>query len=162
MKNIKSPEFVRQAEEFNRVFDKPVNAKPCMPEKHLWMFVYNFIKEELEEYKVACENGDVVEAADAIGDITYVSLGNGSLYHGFQNHILDVYNEIHSSNMSKLCKTKQEAEETKKIRSEEHKTPCHIEEKQGYFIVYRSHDRKVMKSINYRRPNLKRILNEPR
>jgi hypothetical protein len=65
---------------------------------------------------------------------------------------------VHQSNMSKLCKTLEEAEETRDLRSQEQGEPCHIEQKEGYWVVLRSSDRKVMKSVNYFRPNLKAIL----
>lgn len=151
--------FVSEVEEFNNTFGKssPEPNVPKIPNKSDWMFVYNFILEELNEYKEACENGDVVGALDALCDITYVSLGNGTLTHGFKEQILPAYAEVHASNMSKACKTVTEAEETILVRSKEH-GPCHYEEHNGYFIVYRSSDRKVMKSINYTKPNLEQFL----
>ena len=79
--------FVDEVEEFNQTFGKPNNYKPTIPEKKEWMFVYNFIMEELEEYKAACEKGDIVEILDALADITYVSLGNGTMLHGLKDKI---------------------------------------------------------------------------
>ena len=55
--------------------------------KKEWQFVYDFILEELEEYKEACEKGDIVGILDALCDITYVSLGNGTLLHGLKSKI---------------------------------------------------------------------------
>ena len=66
--------FVDEVQEFNETFGKPNNYEPTIPSKKEWMFVYDFIKEELEEYKEACEKGDIVEILDALCDITYVSL----------------------------------------------------------------------------------------
>jgi len=62
--------------------------------------------------------------------------------------------------MSKSCATQEEAEETIKVRSEEKGHPCHWEQIGDRYIVYRSSDRKVMKSINYFAPNLKQFLEE--
>ena len=62
--------------------------------------------------------------------------------------------------MSKLCTSLEEAEETRDLRSEQQGEPCHIEENGDYWVVLRSRDRKVMKSVNYFRPNLRAILNE--
>jgi hypothetical protein len=45
--------FVSEVEEFNATMGKPNNYEPVIPEENEWMFVYNFILEELEEYK-AC------------------------------------------------------------------------------------------------------------
>jgi hypothetical protein len=71
--------FVSEVEEFNAIMGKPNNYTPNIPDEKEWMFVYNFILEELEEYKHACETGNIVEVLDALCDITYVSLGNGAM-----------------------------------------------------------------------------------
>ena len=76
--------FVNEVEEFNDTFGKPNNYEPVIGEKKEWQFVYDFILEELEEYKEACEKGDIVGILDALCDITYVSLGNGVLLHGLK------------------------------------------------------------------------------
>ncbi len=47
-----------------------------------------FILEELEEYKHACETGNIVEVLDALCDIAYVSIGNGVMLHGLKDQIL--------------------------------------------------------------------------
>ena len=152
--------FISEVEEFNEAFNKPNKYTPNVPEKEQWMFVYNFILEELQEYKEACEKGDVVEVLDALADITYVATGNGVMLHGLKDHFEVAYEEVHQSNMSKLCKSLEEAEETKKVREKEQQEMCHIEVKENYWVVLRSRDRKVMKSVNYFKPNLRAILNE--
>lgn len=152
--------FVNEVEEFNATFGKPNNYEPTIPEKKEWQFVYDFILEELEEYRQACENGDIVEVLDALCDITYVSLGNGVMLHGLKDKIWPAYGEVQASNMSKSCSTEEEAIQTVSIRTKEQGEPCHFEEVNGRFIVYRSRDRKVMKSVNYFRPNLKKFFNE--
>ena len=48
--------FVNEVEEFNSTMGKPNNYEPTIPEKKEWQFVYDFILEELEEYKHACED----------------------------------------------------------------------------------------------------------
>ena len=70
-----SVDFVNEVEEFNRTFGKPNNYEPTIPEEKEWKFVYDFILEELEEYKEACEQGNIIEVLDALCDIAYVSLG---------------------------------------------------------------------------------------
>jgi len=121
------------------------------------MFVYNFILEELEEYKHACETGNIVEVLDALCDITYVATGNGVMLHGLKDKFENAYAEVQASNMSKACKTEEEAIETVKVRSEQQGEECHYEKVGDYYIVYRSRDRKVMKNINYFKPNLKKF-----
>ncbi len=113
--------------------------------------------EELEEYKDACETGNVVEILDALCDITYVSLGNGAMLHGLKDKIMPAYQEVQASNMSKACKTEDEAKQTVEKRSVEQGEPCHYEKVGDYWIVYRTRDRKVMKNINYFKPDLKKF-----
>jgi predicted HAD superfamily Cof-like phosphohydrolase len=150
--------FVSEVETFNATMNKPNNYTPTIPDRKEWEFVYNFILEELEEYKHACETGNIVEVLDALCDITYVSLGNGAMLHGLKDKILPAYAEVQASNMSKACKTEEEAIATVAKRSEEQGEPCHYEKVGEYYIVYRTRDRKVMKNINYFRPDLSQFL----
>jgi predicted HAD superfamily Cof-like phosphohydrolase len=152
--------FVSEVETFNATMGKPNNYEPTIPDRKEWEFVYNFILEELEEYKHACETGNIVEVLDALCDITYVSLGNGAMLHGLKDKILPAYSEVQASNMSKACKDEAEAKETVKVRSEEQGELCHYEKVGDYWIVYRTRDRKVMKNINYFRPNLKQFFDK--
>lgn len=152
--------FVDEVEIFNKTFGKPNNYEPTIPEKKEWQFVYDFILEELEEYKQACENGDIVEVLDALCDITYVSLGNGTMLHGLKDKIWPAYQEVQASNMSKSCESEKEALETITIRSKEQGEACHYEKVGNRYVVYRTRDRKVMKSVNYFKPNLKKFFNE--
>lgn len=62
---------------------------------------YNLMKEENEEYLEAAQNGDLVEVADALGDMMYILCGT-IIEHGLQHLIEDVFEEIQRSNMSKL------------------------------------------------------------
>jgi hypothetical protein len=139
---------------------KPNNYEPTIPERKEWMFVHDFILEELEEYREACEGGDIVEILDALCDITYVSLGNGAMLHGLKDKIWPAYQEVQASNMSKACKTEEEALQTVIKRAIEQGEACHHEKVGGYYIVYRTRDRKVMKNINYFRPDLSQFFTE--
>ena len=136
---------------------KPNNYEPIIPEEKEWMFVYNFILEELEEYKHACETNDIVEILDALCDIAYVSIGNGAMLHGLKDKLWPAYQEVQASNMSKACVNEKEAQATVELRSKEQGCECHYEKVGDYYIVYRSHDRKVMKNVNYFRPDLKKF-----
>lgn len=149
--------FVSEVEEFNSLMNKPNNYVPTIPAKSEWDFVYNFVLEELEEYKQACEKQDIVEVLDALCDIAYVSIGNGAMLHGLKDKIWPAYMEVQASNLSKACSTQKEAQETVEVRSKEQGEPCHYEQVADKYIVYRSRDRKVMKSINYFKPDLKQF-----
>jgi hypothetical protein len=149
--------YISEVETFNNTMGKPNNYTPVIPEEKEWMFVYNFILEELEEYKQACEEGNIVEVLDALCDITYVATGNGVMLHGLKDKFENAYAEVQASNMSKACKTEEEAVKTVEVRSAEQGEPCHYELVGDYYIVYRSRDRKVMKNVNYFKPNLKKF-----
>ena len=60
----------------------------------------------------------------------------------------------------KQLKSKEEAEETVRVRAEEKKHKCHYEQVGNRYIVYRTRDHKVMKSINYFAPNLKQFFTD--
>jgi predicted HAD superfamily Cof-like phosphohydrolase len=152
--------FISEVEEFNAVMGKPNNYNPVIPDEKEWMFVYNFILEELEEYKHACETGNIIEVLDALCDITYVSLGNGAMLHGLKDKVWPAYQEVQASNLSKACTSEKEAQDTVRVRSEEQKAECHYEKVGDYYIVYRSSDKKVMKNLNYFRPNLTQFFTE--
>ncbi|MEM9051621.1 MAG: nucleoside triphosphate pyrophosphohydrolase family protein [Bacteroidota bacterium] len=62
---------------------------------------FNLMKEENEEYLEAAKNGDLVEVADALGDMLYILCGT-ILKHGLEGKIAEVFQEIQRSNMSKL------------------------------------------------------------
>ena len=151
--------FVSEVEIFNETFKKTNNYEPTIPNEKEWRFVYDFILEELQEYKEACERGDIVEVLDALCDIAYVSLGNGTMLHGLKDKIWPAYQEVQASNLSKACETEKEAVETVRVRSEEQGEECYFEKvKEGRYIVYRKRDKKVMKSVNYFRPDLGKFL----
>jgi hypothetical protein len=152
--------FVSEVEEFNAVMGKPNNYNPVIPDEKEWMFVYNFILEDHEQYKHACETNNIVEVLDALCDITYVSLGNGAMLHGLKYKVWPAYQEVQASNLSKACISEEEAQETVRVRSAEQEEPCHYEQVGKYYIVYRTRDRKVMKNVNYFRPDLTQFLNK--
>ncbi len=91
---------------------------------------FNLMKEENEEYLEAAQNNDLVEVADALGDMLYILCGT-IIEHGMQHKIEEVFNEIQRSNMSKLGEDGQP--------------------------IYRE-DGKVLKGPNYFKPNIKEIL----
>jgi len=93
---------------------------------------FNLMKEENEEYLEAANNNDLVEVADALGDMLYILCGT-IIEHGLQHKIEDVFNEIQRSNMSKLGADGEP--------------------------IYRE-DGKVLKGPNYFKPNIAEILEQ--
>jgi len=152
--------FVDEVEQFNKLMGKNWQNRttPTINEDDA-EFVINFIQEELDELKAAVESKNIVGVLDAILDITYVCLGNGAVSFGLKDKIIPGYAEVQASNLSKICKTEEEAQETVKVRSEQQGRPCHYKKVGEGYVVYRD-DFKVMKNINYFAPNLKQFFTE--
>ena len=84
---------------FMETFGQEVKAKPSFSSDKVNALRYELIKEELDELKVAMENKDFLEVADALTDILYVTYGAG---HAFGIDLDKCFEEVQSSNMSKL------------------------------------------------------------
>ena len=84
---------------FMKTFGQEVKAKPSFSSDKINNLRYDLIKEELEELKVAMENKDLLEVADALTDILYVTYGAG---HAFGIDLDKCFDEVQNSNMSKL------------------------------------------------------------
>ncbi len=122
---------IKAVEEFHKAFGLGIKHEPTANlniEKNLLR--YKLMREENEEYLEAANNNDLVEVADALGDMLYILCGT-MIEHGMQDKIEAVFDEIQRSNMSKL------GEDGKPIYRE---------------------DGKVLKGPNYFKPNIKKIL----
>ena len=84
---------------FMQTFGQEVKLKPSFSTEKINDLRYNLIKEELEELKQAIENKDLLEVADALTDILYVTYGAG---HAFGIDLDSCFEEVQNSNMSKL------------------------------------------------------------
>jgi len=84
---------------FMETFGQEVKNKPSFSSDKINSLRYDLIKEELEELKDAIENKDLLEVADALTDILYVTYGAG---HAFGINLDNCFQEVQSSNMSKL------------------------------------------------------------
>jgi predicted HAD superfamily Cof-like phosphohydrolase len=84
---------------FMETFDQEVKTKPSFSNDKINKLRYDLIKEELEELKEAMENKDLLEVADALTDILYVTYGAG---HAFGIDLDKCFKEVQNSNMSKL------------------------------------------------------------
>lgn len=85
--------------EFQQKFRSIYNTEPTLIPFDDYHLRYKLLEEENEEYMEACEQNDLVEVADALGDQLYIVLGS-IVSHGMQHIIEDVFNEIHVSNLS--------------------------------------------------------------
>ena len=84
---------------FMETFGQEVKTKPSFSSDKINNLRYGLIKEELEELKEAMENKDLLEVADALTVILYVTYGAG---HAFGINLDQCFEEVQSSNMSKL------------------------------------------------------------
>ena len=84
---------------FMKTFGQEVKNKASFSTNKINSLRYDLIKEELEELKVAMENKDLLEVADALTDILYVTYGAG---HAFGIDLDKCFEEVQNSNMSKL------------------------------------------------------------
>ena len=114
---------------FMETFSQEVKTKPSFSTDKINNLRYDLIKEELEELRVAIENKDLLEVADALTDILYVTYGAG---HAFGIDLDKCFEEVQSSNMSKL---------------DENRNPIYNE------------SGKVMKGPDYFKPDLTKFVN---
>ncbi len=113
---------------FMNTYGQEVKSKPSFPDKKILKLRCDLIEEELDELKNAIKDNDIVEVADALTDLLYVTYGAG---HSFGINLDKCFAEVQRSNMSKLDN------EGKPIYSE---------------------NGKVLKGPNYSRPDLKKFL----
>ena len=118
-----------QVKIFMETFGQEIKARPSFSTNKINKLRYDLIKEELEELKIAMENKDLLEVADALTDILYVTYGAG---HALGINLDKCFAEVQSSNMSKLD------ENGKAIYNE---------------------DGKVMKGPKYFKPDLTKFVN---
>ena len=83
---------------FMNTFGQEVKNKASFGTDQINQLRYNLIKEELEELRIAIEEKDLLEVADALTDILYVTYGAG---HAFGIDLDKCFNEVQESNMSK-------------------------------------------------------------
>ncbi len=124
---------LKAVQEFHEVFGLEIQHKPIAKlEENKLKLRFDLMAEENEEYLEAARNNDLVEVADALGDMLYILCGT-ILEHGMQYKIEEIFNEIQRSNMSKL------GEDGKPIYRE---------------------DGKVLKGPNYFKPNILKIIDD--
>ena len=87
---------------FMKTFGQEVKTKPSFSTDKINSLRYDLIEEELEELKIAMKNKDLLEVADALTDILYVTYGAG---HAFGIDLDKCFEEVQNSNMSKLDET---------------------------------------------------------
>ncbi len=154
---FKEPEALNDVSKFHTLFNLPVVEQPAIPTEERIQLRISLLEEELKELKQAIKDNDLIETADAFADLQYV-LSGAILEFGLGNKFKEVFDEVQRSNMSKTCKTREEAEQTSAYYKSERGVESYIEKRGDEFLVYRKGDGKVLKSVNYSAANLKKIL----
>ncbi len=154
---MKSIDSLNQVAEFHRTFKAPILETPQIPSFDRCKLRVSLIAEELKELEDAIKANDIVEIADALCDIQYV-LSGAVLEFGLGNKFVELFNEVQRSNMSKACSSYDEAKETVKFYFEKDGTIAEIVQDGDKFLVYRTSDNKVLKSVKYSPANLTSIL----
>ncbi|MCF6360525.1 MAG: nucleoside triphosphate pyrophosphohydrolase family protein [Cyclobacteriaceae bacterium] len=148
---------LNQVAKFHTTFKHPILSTPQIPSATRSELRVSLLQEELNELKEAIANNDLVEVADALCDIQYV-LSGAVLEFGLGDKFVALFNEVQRSNMSKACKSLEEAEKTVAHYKERKGESAHIEKHDNLYLVYRDGDKKTLKSIGYSPANLKDIL----
>lgn len=148
---------LNQVAEFHKTFKHPVLEEPTIPSPQRCALRVSLIAEELKELEEAIEQDDLVEVADALCDIQYV-LAGAILEFGLGEKFKTLFDEVQRSNMSKACKTEEEAIATVNHYKAKDGTESYYKEIDGLFLVYRTSDDKTLKSVNYSPADLKTIL----
>lgn len=154
---MQQPDSLNQVAEFHKTFKHPVLTTPAIPDENRCKLRVALIAEELKEMEVAILEKDLVGIADALCDIQYV-LSGAVLEFGLGDKFKALFDEVQRSNMSKACKTEDEARKTVEFYKEKDGTECYYKEEDGKWLVYRKSDNKTIKSINYSPANLEGIL----
>lgn len=156
---MKKIDSLNQVAEFHKTFNAPVLETPQIPSEQRCELRVSLLQEELNELSQAIKDGNIIEIADALCDLQYV-LSGAVLEFGLGDKFVELFNEVQRSNMSKACKTQQEALATLSHYKQKDGTEGYYKEVNGMYIVYRNGDDKVLKSVNYSPANLSNIIND--
>ncbi|MBE9664021.1 pyrophosphohydrolase domain-containing protein [Mucilaginibacter myungsuensis] len=154
---MEEPKALNSVAEFHRTFKHPIQDRPQMPSKERAALRVSLLAEELKELQQAIEDNDMTEVADALCDLQYV-LSGAILEFGLGEKFKTLFGEVHRSNMSKACKTVEEAEQTIAHYLAKDNTEAHYKEIDGLFLVYRNADNKTLKSVAYSPAGLKAMM----
>lgn len=145
-------------EQFQTTYKAGLEHHPTVPAVDVMRLRCVLIEEEFKEFYQACAEGNLVEAADALGDLLYVVLGGFCVFGIGGNNGAEIMAQIHASNMSKLCFTKDEAQDFIDDTTTKDGPIYYMEENDaGQFVLYWASGEKkdkVAKGPNYFKPDL--------
>lgn len=153
---MRDPKALSNVAKFHQLFNHPILKAAQIPNEKRCALRVELLQEELNELQQAIIDRDIVEVADALCDLQYV-LAGAVLEFGLQEKFADLFDEVQRSNMSKACKSLEEAKATIEHYARLG-TAAYFKEKDGQYLIYRKEDNKTLKSVNYSPANLKNIL----
>jgi predicted HAD superfamily Cof-like phosphohydrolase len=156
---MKQPDSLNLVAEFHRTFKHPILSAPAIPEENRCKLRVALLAEELKELEVAILEKDIVEIADALCDIQYV-LSGAILEFGLAEKFNALFEEVQRSNMSKACRSEEEAKDTVEHYKKKDGTECYYHKEGNKWLVYRKSDNKTIKSVHYSPANLEKIIHQ--
>ncbi|HEK19955.1 nucleoside triphosphate pyrophosphohydrolase family protein [Mucilaginibacter sp.] len=154
---MQEAESLNKVAEFHRTFKHPILNNPTIPDKKRCDLRVALLAEEVKELQDAVADNNIVEIADALCDIQYV-LAGAILEFGLADKFKELFDEVHRSNMSKACNSADEASQTIAHYKAKEGCEAYMHQEDERFLVYRSHDNKTLKSVNYSPADLKSII----
>lgn len=150
--------------QFNKAFGVQTNTTPQLDifDKDPKLVAYRLalIEEEVQEFKDAIKDKNMTEILDSVGDILYVVYGAATAF-GFNAD--QVFQIVQDSNMSKLCKTEEDAQETVRLYQTEvpqrYDSPAYRKSDDGiHWVVYNQSTMKILKNYKYTPANFEKLL----
>lgn len=154
---MKQPDALNLVAQFHRTFKHPILPEPAIPPDDRCSLRIALLEEELKELKAAVAEKDIVGIADALCDLQYV-LAGAVLEFGLGEKFNELFEEVQRSNMSKACKSEDEANKTVALYKEKDGTDCYYTQEGNHWLVYRAADNKTIKSIAYSPARLEEII----
>ena len=132
---MKDLNALTQVAEFHKTFKHPILETATIPSKERCQLRIDLLQEELKELQEAVDDHNMVEIADALCDLQYVLAGAIHEF-GLGGKFKTLFDEVHRSNMSKACKTVEEAELTIKHYFDKDQTESYYKEVDGLFFPF--------------------------
>ncbi|CAJ1948379.1 unnamed protein product [Cylindrotheca closterium] len=164
------PNVLESVAQYHHLFRLPILSSPTLPSTERHQLQVSLLREEIEGLKTAIveSKSDLVPAANAFANLQY-AIGRAVLEFGMGGLFLSMFDEVHRAHMSKICNSRSEAEATQRFHRSKKGIESVIETvvpslgpedaaTQSKWLVLRSKDHKMLKSVKYAPANLSIIV----
>mmetsp|Transcript_20427 Transcript_20427/g.50090 ORF Transcript_20427/g.50090 Transcript_20427/m.50090 type:complete len:416 (-) Transcript_20427:325-1572(-) len=164
------PNVLESVAQYHHLFRLPIVASPTLPNTERGELQVSLLQEEIQGLKTAIgsKNNGLVPAANAMANLQY-AIGRAVLEFGMGGLFLSMFDEVHRSHMSKICNSRSEAEATQRFHRSKKGMDSVIETvvpsigqedaaTRSKWLVLRSKDHKMLKSVKYAPANLATLL----